>query len=90
MNIYTILGYLAIPLIDLSGIFQIFRLIKRKQAEDISFLWSFSLFVGSLFLFLHFWNIKDAIGIICNFVCVFVTLIIMFLTLKYRGRINLW
>ena len=83
-----ILGYIGIPILEASAIFQIMRLLKRKQAEDVSLLYFLSVLVGSFFLLLYFISIKDIIGITSYSVCITLQSILILLTLKYRGKIK--
>lgn len=87
MSMYEILGYIGIPIVESSGVYQIILSIKRKKCEDVSLMYFLSVFVGAGLLLVHFIAIMDWVGILSNGFCVLITSVNLFLILKYRRMI---
>jgi MtN3 and saliva related transmembrane protein len=83
-NDYSFIGYLAALLTTFSLIPQIIRVIKLKESRDLS-LWTVSaLSAGILFWLIHGIVIGDLPVILANGVSLGLSVLMIYLVVKYR------
>lgn len=86
MNKELIIGIVASLFSAISLVPQLLKLIKEKKAENISISMLIMLFVGLSFWVYYGVLHKDWIIIISNSFSVFINLLIMIFTLKYKKK----
>ncbi|MES2592822.1 MAG: SemiSWEET transporter [Bacteroidota bacterium] len=84
MNTTTIIGITASVFTALSLLPQLIKLIKEKEAENISIGMLIVLFTGLIFWIIYGVLIKDTIIIISNSVSLFINIITFCFTIKYK------
>jgi len=83
-NEISYIGYLAALLTTFSSIPQILRVYRLKESRDIS-LWTVSSLSAGIFLwFIHGLIIGDLPVIIANAVSLCLSILLIFLVVKYR------
>lgn len=83
-NEISYIGYLAALLTTVSSIPQILRVYRLKESRDIS-LWTVSSLSAGIFLwFIHGLIIGDLPVIIANAVSLCLSILLIFLVVKYR------
>ena len=77
---------LGIIIMTLCAIPQIARLLKRKSSEDVSLLWLGLLLLGLILIQVEAVRIKSIIFITSGSLSISLTVVILFLSFKYRTR----
>ena len=83
---YELLGIFGGIIIILSWIPQMIRVMKNKKAEDISIIFLFIMFVGTLSLLFYSIYIKDLIFTLINLFASINVLIVIALVFYYSLR----
>lgn len=84
MNLVTIIGILASLLTAISLLPQLFKILKEKKSENVSYGMLFVLFTG-VGLWIYYGCLKkDSIIIIANSVSIIINMIVAVFTYKYK------
>lgn len=86
MNWDSIVGLIGAIVAQMAVLPQIVKSLKLKRTNHISLLYQFMVWVGSLFLVIHFFEIRDVVGITCEMLSLILVGIVVYLIIHYRKK----
>ena len=87
MEFTTIIGLIASIFTSISLVPQLFKMVKEKKAQSISFPMLLSLFIGLSFWVYYGFLLNNYILIISNAFSLLINICVMLLNIKYKDRI---
>lgn len=78
------ISYLAIPLMIISSVPQIFKILKNKDSSNISLNMFYLTFISVFLLFIEAYRIKNYILITADLSSMFMLLVNIFLIIRYK------
>ncbi len=84
-NFMEIFGWLGMIIVSIQFLPQLFKTLKTKKAEDLSWFMLFLVFLGSISWTIHGFLILDYPIIFTNIILFFISLSLIFLKLKYKN-----
>ena len=88
LNIYDIIGYIATFLTVITGIPQLFKIIKTKKSNDISLHTFIILFIAQMLWIIYGFYKIDVQIIITNVLSGFITLYIIYISCYYNNTLH--